>query len=356
MAPPSGSAHALRDVTLDDKYQLESGRVYVTGVQALVRLLMLQRQRDVLAGLNTAGFVSGYRGSPLGALDLSLWGAEKFLSKAHIQFRPGLNEDLAATAIWGYVLLDRSATFVPELRTAVLVIGLVAAVLIIAVSRASRKAVLTIAAVALMAVLAGPAAYTFNTVATAHTGAIPSAGPAVAAGNGPGGGGLTGGGGRIGPPAGGGLGGGFGGGLRGPNSAFGGGGTPGRVGGAGGFLDSTNPAADLVRLLQADASRFTWVAATARANSAAGYELATGDPVMAIGGFNGTDPAPTLAQFQQYVRDGKIHYFIGGGSGPASAGTSSSTASQISAWVQQNFTATTVGGITVYDLTTPIAA
>src|SRR5947208_410149 len=101
MAPASSSSHALRDVTLDDKYQLESGRVYVTGVQALVRLLMLQRQRDVLAGLNTAGFVSGYRGSPLGALDLSLWGAEKFLSKAHIQFRPGLNEDLAATAIWG---------------------------------------------------------------------------------------------------------------------------------------------------------------------------------------------------------------------------------------------------------------
>ncbi len=101
MAPSSSSALALRDVTLDDKYQLESGRVYVTGVQALVRLLMLQRQRDVLAGLNTAGFVSGYRGSPLGALDLSLWSAEKFLSKAHIQFRPGLNEDLAATAIWG---------------------------------------------------------------------------------------------------------------------------------------------------------------------------------------------------------------------------------------------------------------
>ena len=101
MAPSSGSALRLRDVTLDDKYQLESGRVYLTGVQALVRLLMLQRQRDVLAGLNTAGFVSGYRGSPLGALDLSLWGAEKFLSKAHIQFQPGLNEDLAATAIWG---------------------------------------------------------------------------------------------------------------------------------------------------------------------------------------------------------------------------------------------------------------
>ncbi len=101
MSPVSGSAALLRDVSLDDKYELESGRVYMTGVQALVRLLMLQRQRDALAGLNTAGFVSGYRGSPLGGLDLALWSAEKFLSRAHIKFQPGLNEDLAATAIWG---------------------------------------------------------------------------------------------------------------------------------------------------------------------------------------------------------------------------------------------------------------
>ena len=120
------------------------------------------------------------------------------------------------------------------------------------------------------------------------------------------------------------------------------------------MLNSGQPAADLVSLLQANASRYTWVAATVRANSAAGYELATGDPVMAIGGFNGTDPAPTLAQFQQYVHDGKIHYFIGGGGGPGSAGTSS-TAAQIAAWVQQNFSATTVGGVTVYDLTTAAA-
>ena len=82
MSPPLGSAAALRSVTLDDKYELESGRVYLTGVQALVRLLMLQRQRDKLAGLNTAGFVSGYRGSPLGGLDLALWGAAKFLERA----------------------------------------------------------------------------------------------------------------------------------------------------------------------------------------------------------------------------------------------------------------------------------
>ena len=92
---------SLRDVSLDDKYALESGRVFLTGAQALVRLLILQRQRDALAGLNTAGFVSGYRGSPLGALDQSLWKAKKFLDRAHIKFQPGLNEDLAATSIWG---------------------------------------------------------------------------------------------------------------------------------------------------------------------------------------------------------------------------------------------------------------
>src|SRR4030095_9181566 len=98
MSPP---ATALREVSLDDKYALESGRVYLTGAQAFVRLLILQRQRDGLAGLNTAGFVSGYRGSPLGALDQSPWRAAKFLERAHIKFQPGLNEDLAATALWG---------------------------------------------------------------------------------------------------------------------------------------------------------------------------------------------------------------------------------------------------------------
>ncbi len=92
---------ALREVALDDKYELDSGRVYLTGAQAFVRLLILQHQRDKLAGLNTGGFVSGYRGSPLGALDQSLWKAQKFLDRANIKFQPGLNEDLAATSIWG---------------------------------------------------------------------------------------------------------------------------------------------------------------------------------------------------------------------------------------------------------------
>ena len=97
----AAAAPVLRDVSLDDKYALDSGRVFLTGAQAFVRLLILQRQRDALAGLNTAGFVSGYRGSPLGALDQSLWKAKPFLDRAHIKFQPGLNEDLAATAIWG---------------------------------------------------------------------------------------------------------------------------------------------------------------------------------------------------------------------------------------------------------------
>src|SRR6266850_668700 len=92
---------ALAAASLDDKYTLERGRVFLTGTQALIRLLMLQRERDVRAGLNTAGFVSGYRGSPLGGLDQSLWRARPHLESHHIRFQPGVNEDLAATAIWG---------------------------------------------------------------------------------------------------------------------------------------------------------------------------------------------------------------------------------------------------------------
>ena len=92
---------ALAAVTLDDKYELEVGRVFLTGTQALVRLPMMQRQRDLKAGLNTASFVSGYRGSPLGGLDQAFWQAKRFLAKNHIHFQPGINEDLAATAVWG---------------------------------------------------------------------------------------------------------------------------------------------------------------------------------------------------------------------------------------------------------------
>jgi indolepyruvate ferredoxin oxidoreductase len=103
---PESIRKALETVTLDDKYSLESGRAFMSGVQALVRLPMLQRQRDVRAGLNTAGFISGYRGSPLGGYDQSLWAAKKHLAEHHIVFQPGVNEELGATAVWGTQMLD----------------------------------------------------------------------------------------------------------------------------------------------------------------------------------------------------------------------------------------------------------
>ncbi|MGB9149900.1 MAG: indolepyruvate ferredoxin oxidoreductase family protein [Burkholderiales bacterium] len=90
-----------RPISLDDKYTLDSGRVFLTGIQALVRLPMIQRQRDLAAGLNTAGFISGYRGSPIGGLDQNLWKAKKHLDQHHIVFVPGVNEELAADAVWG---------------------------------------------------------------------------------------------------------------------------------------------------------------------------------------------------------------------------------------------------------------
>src|SRR3954469_10986317 len=88
-------------ISLEDKYTLASGRVYLTGTQALVRLAMIQRERDLAAGLHTAGVLSGYRGSPLGGFDQALWKARDHLKRQHIPFTPGVNEELAATALWG---------------------------------------------------------------------------------------------------------------------------------------------------------------------------------------------------------------------------------------------------------------
>ena len=98
---PESIRQALDTVTLDDKYSLDVGRAFMSGVQALVKLPMLQRQRDALQGKNTAGFISGYRGSPLGGYDQSLWKAKKHLQAQNIVFQPGVNEELAATALWG---------------------------------------------------------------------------------------------------------------------------------------------------------------------------------------------------------------------------------------------------------------
>jgi 4-amino-4-deoxy-L-arabinose transferase-like glycosyltransferase len=121
----------------------------------------------------------------------------------------------------------------------------------------------------------------------------------------------------------------------------------------GGLLDGADVSAEAESLLERDADRYTWAAAAIGSQNAASYQLATGEPVMAIGGFNGSDPSPTLARFKQYVADGRIHWFIGGGAGPGGGvgGPGGGSSSAISAWVQETFTEVTVDGVTFYDLT-----
>ncbi|MBY8874684.1 glycosyltransferase family 39 protein [Micromonospora sp. PLK6-60] len=280
---------------------------------------------------------------------------------------------LAVTVWWSWRLLGRSPDWQPWLRVAVPAAGLLAVALLLLTHRWARRAVPLGLILGAVAALAGPAAYAAQTAATPHTGAIPTAGPAGQGGFGPGRGGFPGGralpdgqrdgrfpgrpdGGQNGAPgqAGpqfpgfpGGQFPGFPGGGS-PNGAGGFPGGPGQRGGMGGLLDSREPSAELKQLLTADADAYTWVAATVGSNNASGYQLATGAPVMPVGGFNGSDPAPTLAQFQAHVAAGRIHWFIGGGGFRATGG---STASQeIATWVAENFESRTVDGVTVYDL------
>jgi hypothetical protein len=121
----------------------------------------------------------------------------------------------------------------------------------------------------------------------------------------------------------------------------------------GGLLNGSTPSAALLSALKANASSYTWVAAAVGSNNASGYQLASEKPVMAIGGFNGSDPSPTLAQFQAYVAAGKIHYFIGGSGLGGNSRGGSNVGAQITTWVEANYTASTIGGTTVYDLTAP---
>jgi len=267
---------------------------------------------------------------------------------------------LGVTSVWSAVLLERSPSFAPGLAPAIAIVGVGAAVALVGIPVLHRTVVVGVLVIGLAAAFAGPAAYTIDTVLTAHSGAIPSAGPAVTAATTGGPGGLPGGFAGRGTPGAfpGGFGGGFGLPGRFGGGGFGGGGfgiPRGAGGGAfgrggGSFLNASTPGAALVKLLETNAGRYSWVGATIDANSAAGYQLATDDPIMAIGGFNGTDPAPSLAQFEAYVAEGRIHYFLGSGGGP---GGGSGTSSAIAQWVEAHFTATTVDGVTVYDLTQP---
>ena len=245
----------------------------------------------------------------------------------------------AVTAGWAWVLLGRSATFLPWLRWVVLAVGVVAAVgLLVPAAWRARLATVAVGA-ALLAGLAGPAAYAGQTAATAHQGSIPTAGPSTGTGGGPGGrmrGRFGDGAGRPGAAAPGQAGGAI---TSGRADAAGG---PG-MGDPGGEQVST----ELADLLTSAGTR--WAAATMGSQGASSMMLSTGTAVMAIGGFTGSDPSPTLEQFQAYVANGEIHYFVAGGMG----GGPSRGNSEITQWVQQHFTAQTIGGRTVYDLTVP---
>ncbi|MGV9567348.1 glycosyltransferase family 39 protein [Streptomyces sp. NPDC003480] len=310
-----------------------------------------------------------------------------------------------AAAAWGYVLLNRTPDYLPWLRWLVLLGGLAAALGLIFVAGLGRQLALATVGLGFTAALAGPTAYTLTTVNEGHSGSIVTAGPAGASmmgGRGGPGGGMRGGfgGGMPGGsrqngngttpngPQGNGLPGGNGGtggtGGTGGMSGFPGAGMPGQngqgqnqqqgnggnqqgngfpggggragesgmagPGGMGGLLNGAEVGSAARKLLEKDAGNYTWVAASIGSQNAASYQLATGDPVMAIGGFNGSDPSPTLAQFRKYVAQGRIHYFIAGG-GFGGQGGGSDVSSQISAWVTKNFKKVTVGSATFYDLT-----
>ena len=238
---------------------------------------------------------------------------------------------VSLTAVLGFALLERSSDFLPWMKYPVLVAGLVSALLIAGARFLPRQFALAVGAAALVATLAGPAAYAVDTAATPHTGSIPSAGPSSGQGQGLPGGGPAG-------PGGGGL----------------------RGGTTGGLLSGSQSTAEITALLQQDASAHDWAAAAVGSNSAAGYQLASQQPVMAVGGFNGSDPSPTLAQFQTWVAQGRIHWFIdsgggfaggfGGGFGRGGPSAGGGTSSAIASWVENSFTATTVDGVTLYDL------
>lgn len=223
---------------------------------------------------------------------------------------------VALTVILAAVLLARNADWMPWLRAVVAAGGVAVAVLLIVVSRLPAVTVRVVASLAVAVCLAAPAAYSIATAAGPHSGAIPSVGPARKHAGG--------------------------------------------FGGRGGLLDSPRPGPELTATLAEDAQRYRWTAATVGSNNAAGYQLSSGAPVMAVGGFNGTDPSPTLEQFQRHVADGDIHYFIDRsvGFGPGRGGglSGSRASADIAEWVRATFDVVRVDGVDVYDLTRPADA
>jgi 4-amino-4-deoxy-L-arabinose transferase-like glycosyltransferase len=232
--------------------------------------------------------------------------------RSEIRAATALSGTVLVTSVLAAVLLSRHSEWMPWLRATVAVGGVGAAALLLIAGRLPLTVARSVAALAVAACLTAPAVYSVATAATPHSGAIPSVGPA--------------------------------------RQGFGG------FTGPGGLLDSPSPGPALSATLSADAHDFTWAAAVVGSNNAAGYQLASGAPVMAIGGFNGTDPSPTLEEFQRYVADRKIRYFIRGKMlighwGGTSTGSRESD--DIAEWVETHYTPITVDRVLIYDLTQP---
>ena len=264
---------------------------------------------------------------------------------------------IAATSAWNMALVLRSGSFA-WLGVCIGVIGVVAGLVLCIIGfwmqdhlpatwpLALKHGALGVAAIGIVALLTGPIIWTACTIATGHTGSIVTAGPSGSMGGGPAGGGPSGNGAPDGAsetaPDG-----------SSSESASDGTGAGASSSGAG-LLGGGSANESLVELLTQNASDCRWAAATTGSQNAASYQLAGELPVMAIGGFNGSDPAPTLDEFKAYVAQGLIRYYIasdgmGGGMGGTQMG-GSSAASEIAEWVAQNYTAQTIGNTTVYDL------
>jgi len=267
--------------------------------------------------------------APAIAAMAGIGGRVLWLYRSAIWARATLAAMVLASAVWGFVLLGR-ADWLPALQWAALVVGVIAALaLLVSAVRLRRLAVVAVLAAVLSAGI-GSAAWATATAGQAHTGSIPSSGPAGAATMGGGGNRM------MGTPPG----------QSTSGSSSSTGTTSGaQAGGAGGQNASS---AELTALLKASTTK--WSAAISGATSAADLELASGTSVIALGGWNGSDPSPTLAQFKADVAAGQIHYYISGG-GMGGGGGGSTDSSQIATWVAANYTATTVGSSTVYDLT-----
>ncbi|WP_163695404.1 glycosyltransferase family 39 protein [Mycolicibacterium sarraceniae] len=227
--------------------------------------------------------------------------------------RVALAAMLVSTGVWNFILLDRTAEWLPWLRWTVLAGSIVVAAVLLAGGHRLGRGTVALAAAGLLFGLGASAAYTIETIAGNHGGGIPTSGPARAGGS----------------------------------MGFGG------PGGPGGQSASDNT--ELKNMLTAADNR--WAAATVGSHVAGSLELSTGTSIMSIGGFSGGDNSPTLEQFQSYVGSGQVHYFIvgngPGGGRPGGPGGDSGTGEQITAWVQQHFSATDVAGTEVYDLTAP---